>query len=159
MKIFGKVSSDTKGTIFVALAYGAIGGIVGYHAGIHITIAALGTTFSGTIPLAAISALFGGLIAHVETLRILGTESPAQPPEQLHVTLVKTPPEEVEGAEERQEIRQLRRETARLGEELSNAAREINCAGPVDHRIRVLKREHADCVRRLRKALREKGDH
>lgn len=30
--------------------------------------------------------------------------------------------------------------------ELSKAAMEINCAGPIDHRIRVLKREHAETL-------------
>jgi len=32
---------------------------------------------------------------------------------------------------------------------LGKAAQEIHCAGPVDHRIRVLRREHADLVLRL----------
>jgi hypothetical protein len=37
------------------------------------------------------------------------------------------------------ELARLREENKRLGNALSKAAMEINCAGPVDHRIRVLR--------------------
>jgi len=43
----------------------------------------------------------------------------------------------------------LRAEVERVKMLLGKAAQEIHCAGPVDHRIRVLRREHADLVLRL----------
>lgn len=46
------------------------------------------------------------------------------------------------------EIRHLRRL-------LAEAASEIHCAGPVAHRIRVLKREHGERVERLERQLAE----
>lgn len=46
-------------------------------------------------------------------------------------------------------------EIERLRMELAEAAREIHCAGSVAHRIRVMKREHADEIERLRAGLRE----
>lgn len=54
------------------------------------------------------------------------------------------------------ELAALREENARLTSEvervkllLGRAAQEINCAGPVDHRIRVMRREHSELVDRL----------
>lgn len=38
-------------------------------------------------------------------------------------------------------------------EALAEAANEINCAGPVAHRIRVMKQEHQDHIERLKKKL------
>jgi hypothetical protein len=48
-------------------------------------------------------------------------------------------------------------EYARVCEELSEAAREINCAGPIPHRIRVLKSEMAERVSAARREGEEKG--
>ena len=44
-------------------------------------------------------------------------------------------------------------EIKRLGLALSEAAQEINCAGPVDHRIRILKKEYEDRIQQLKTAL------
>lgn len=159
MRVFRKVGSATKAAMFGALAAalgtGVLGAIVGSYAGIHITIAALDTTFPGTIPLATMGALFGGLVAYLDASKVpeITNAAPVEPPAE------EVGGEEVEGAEEGREVRWLREEVARLGQELANAAREINCGGPVAHRIRVLKQEHTERVRQLRKALREKGDH
>jgi hypothetical protein len=46
------------------------------------------------------------------------------------------------------EIDTLRERVAELEQELSKAAREINCAGPIDHRIRILKNQMRDRERR-----------
>jgi hypothetical protein len=43
----------------------------------------------------------------------------------------------------------LRAEVERVKLLLGKAAQEIHCAGPVDHRIRVMRREHSELVIRL----------
>lgn len=48
----------------------------------------------------------------------------------------------LEKVEDCRAIEEVRRNLTTAREELAKAAREINCAGPVDHRIRVLKEEH-----------------
>ena len=55
-----------------------------------------------------------------------------------------------------QEIAELRRQLAEARIALSEAANEINCAGPVAHRIRILKKEHAEA---LAEAQQELKDH
>ena len=52
-------------------------------------------------------------------------------------------------AELRASLRASREQVATLQEALAEAAREIPCAGPVAHRIRVLRQEHAATVARL----------
>lgn len=47
------------------------------------------------------------------------------------------------------ELEKMSAEVAEVRLALADAAREINVAGPVDHRIRILKQEHADAVARL----------
>jgi len=48
------------------------------------------------------------------------------------------------------------RELAASSTALAAAAREINVAGPVDHRIRILKQEYADKLRKIEATLKEK---
>lgn len=48
-----------------------------------------------------------------------------------------------------QALQAAQEEIARLRQELSDAAREINCAGPVAHRIRILRQEYQADLERL----------
>jgi hypothetical protein len=47
------------------------------------------------------------------------------------------------------EVERLRAEVERVKLLLGKAAQEIHCAGPVDHRIRVMRREHSELVTQL----------
>jgi hypothetical protein len=56
-------------------------------------------------------------------------------------------------AHSREDVVGLIAEVRRLREELAEAARQINCAGPIAHRIRVLKQEHADRLAQLQQSI------
>lgn len=64
--------------------------------------------------------------------------------------------EDLEAARER--IRALEEENTRLRKQVSDAAAEIPCAGPLVHRIQVLRREHQDRVRHFQEVLFDVAD-
>ena len=51
-----------------------------------------------------------------------------------------------------QKFREIQRQLAEARQALSEAAQEINCAGPVAHRIRILKQEHATQIEEAQQA-------
>jgi DNA repair exonuclease SbcCD ATPase subunit len=90
-------------------------------------------------------------LAHIAQSRMRNQTMPNEPSEEHEWAGLPGNPED--DIPSWQKIANLRQENERLKEELGKAAREIPCAGPIDHRIRILRQEDAAELQQAREEI------